>query len=195
MKKYYLASASPRRKELLGSLGIEFEIMPAVSEEVITDTAPAKVVESLSRQKSEEIFHKILTNESADIIVIGADTVVSYKQKILGKPKGTDSARSMITMLSGNVHQVFTGVTVMYRLNGQQGSVTFHSKTDVEVYEMTEKEIESYISTSEPYDKAGGYGIQGLFGRYVKGISGDYNNVVGLPISELYHVLSNLGLL
>jgi len=194
LKKFYLASQSPRRKQLLSEIVRDFEIIPAVSEEKITDTDPAKVVESLSFQKSEEIFHKILTNESADIVVIGADTVVSYKQNILGKPKDKDSARDMIKMISANVHQVFTGVTVMYQKNGQQGSVTFNSKTDVEVYSMTDKEIEDYISTDEPYDKAGGYGIQGLFGVYVKGIIGDYNNVVGLPVSKLYHVLKDLEL-
>lgn len=195
MKKYYLASASPRRKELLAAVLPEFEIMPAVSEEKVTDTDPAKVVESLSKQKASEIFHKILTDESSDIVVIGADTVVSYKQNILGKPKDKADAQSMISMLSGNVHQVFTGVTVTYRKNGKTGSYTFHNRTDVEVYEMASEEIEAYISTTEPYDKAGGYGIQGLFGIYVKGIKGDYNNVVGLPIAELYHVLSELELL
>ncbi|MCR4903941.1 MAG: Maf family protein [Butyrivibrio sp.] len=195
MKKFVLASGSPRRKELLSEIIPEFEIIPAKGEEVIKDTDPAMVVESLSKQKCEEIFHKILTNEGSDIVVIGADTVVSYNQKILGKPCDKADARRMISDFQGDVHQVYTGVTIMYVKDSSEQSFTFHVRTDVEVYDMTDEEIESYISTDEPYDKAGGYGIQGLFGVYVKGIRGDYNNVVGLPVSKLFHECKRLELI
>ena len=145
MKKYYLASASPRRKELLAAVLPEFEIMPAVSEEKVTNTDPAKVVESLSKQKASEIFHKILTDESSDIVVIGADTVVSYKQKILGKPKDKEQARKMISGIQGDEHKVITGVTVLWKQDGKIHSFVFAEETQVYVYDMTDEEIQELI--------------------------------------------------
>ncbi len=185
--KYILASGSPRRRQLLAELGMDFEVIPAKGEEVITSDIPSKVVEELSNQKAIEIFHKLLRESTKSFVVIGADTVVSYSEKILGKPKDREDAERMIRSLQGNRHQVYTGVTVYYGDKGE--SFTFSECTDVDVYPLTDAEIEAYLDTDEPYDKAGAYGIQGLFGKFVKGIDGDYNNVVGLPLSRLYQEL------
>ena len=196
MSKIILASASPRRKELLEQAGISFYIMPATGEEVITKTNPSEVVESLSEQKAQEIFAK-LSNEAGfekkilqnheTMVVIGADTVVSYKNKILGKPKDREDAARMIEMLQGETHQVYTGVTLLWRKAGAEcGKAVFHECTLVEVYPMSQEEIAGYVQTGEPDDKAGGYGIQGKFAVYVRKIHGDYNNVVGLPVSRVY---------
>ncbi len=191
-----LASASPRRRELLAQAGMEFTVISAKGEEVITSTHPADVVEELSRQKAMEVADRILegrVEEAQDFdVVIGADTVVAYDHKILGKPGDREEARKMITMLQGNVHQVYTGVTLV--LKDGKGNIhtrTFSECTDVDVCEMSMDEVEEYISTPEPYDKAGAYGIQGSFGVYIRGIRGCYYNVVGLPISRLTHELKD----
>lgn len=177
--KYILASKSPRRKELLQLLGISFDTMVSDEEEVITSTDPAKVTEELSLQKAKAVANKL-----GNGIVIGADTIVAQDGKILGKPIDREDARRMITMLQGNSHMVYTGVSLV---NAEDGScVSFHVGTKVKVAAMSEQEIEGYISSDEPYDKAGSYGIQGAFSRYIEGIEGDYFNVVGLPVHELY---------
>lgn len=187
-----LASASPRRLDLLRQVGIEPEVEPSHVEEVITSTVPDQVVMELSRQKAEDIA-ALHTGE--DVIVIGADTVVAYDGKILGKPQDREDAVRMIRMLQGHIHQVYTGVTLVFcgKTSGEQaiavnnGShiITFAEKTDVHVCPMTEAQIRSYVETGEPMDKAGAYGIQGRFAVWVKGISGDYNNVVGLPLGRV----------
>ncbi|SDB42651.1 nucleoside triphosphate pyrophosphatase [Butyrivibrio sp. INlla16] len=187
--KYILASGSPRRKELLGSLGINFEIIPATGEEIITSEVPSEVVTSLSKQKAKEIFHKVLRDNKDTVVVIGSDTVVSYKEKILGKPKDRKDAGQMISDIAGTTHEVYTGVSVVYGDNSDEKEFTFYECTKVKVFPMSEDEIEAYLDTDEPYDKAGAYGIQGLFGKFVEGIEGDYNNVVGLPLSRLYQEL------
>lgn len=193
--RYVLASGSPRRKELLTKIIPEFEIIPSTSEEDASAEEPSKMVEELSFQKASEIFHKILTDSASDLIVIGSDTVVSYNRKVLGKPKDRNDAADMIRMLNGNTHSVFTGVTVFYRVNGKTDSFTFHEETKVEVENMTEDEIASYVATGEPDDKAGSYGVQGQFAIFIKGIIGDYYNVVGLPVARLYKELKSKGLL
>lgn len=187
-----LASGSPRRLDLLRQVGIEPEVEPSHVEEVITSTVPDQVVMELSRQKAEDIA-ALHTGE--DVIVIGADTVVAYDGKILGKPQDRKDAVRMIRMLQGHIHQVYTGVTLVFcgKTSGEQaiavdnGSriITFAEKTDVHVCPMTEAQIRSYVETGEPMDKAGAYGIQGRFAVWVKGISGDYNNVVGLPLGRV----------
>lgn len=188
MKKVILASASPRRRELLHQVGIEPEIEPSHVEEVITTTVPADAVMELSAQKAGDIAKR---HEGEQVIVIGADTVVSADGKILGKPHDESEAFEMLSMLSGRKHQVYTGVTMIFCETGK--ITTFAEKTDVEVYPMTEEQIRAYIATGEPMDKAGAYGIQGRFAMHVKGICGDYNNVVGLPVGrlcqELFHEL------
>lgn len=183
-----LASASPRRLDLLRQVGIEPEIEPSHVEEVITSTVPDQVVMELSRQKAEDIA-ALHTGE--DAIVIGADTVVAYDGKILGKPKDEADAVRMIRSFQGKVHQVYTGVTLVFcgkvaeNAAEQWKTITFAEKTEVFVCSMTEQQIEDYVKTGEPMDKAGAYGIQGRFAVWVKGISGDYNNVVGLPLGRV----------
>ncbi len=203
MSQIILASASPRRKELLEQIGLEFEICPAKGEEIITKTAPEEVVMELSKQKAEEVAamvssfgenHKEITTPS-DILVIGADTVVAYDEKILGKPTDEEDAKRTLTMLSGNTHSVFTGVTlVLIDKSGRAGELVFYEKTDVKMHAMTEEEIDRYVATGEPMDKAGSYAIQGKCAIHIEKIDGDYNNVVGLPITRIYQELKNIGI-
>lgn len=203
MSQIILASQSPRRKELLEQMGLEFEICPAKGEEIITKAVPKEVVMELSKQKAEEVAamvsaygeaHKEITTPS-DILIIGADTVVAYDGKILGKPADKADAKRMLTMLSGHTHSVFTGVTlVLIDKSGKVGEVVFYEKTDVKMHPMTEAEIERYIASGEPMDKAGAYGIQGKCAIYIEKIDGDYNNVVGLPIARIYQELKKIGI-
>lgn len=202
MSQMILASASPRRKELLEQIGAEFVICPAKGEEVITETDPSAVVMELSRQKAEEVASGVLTyNEQhadlatpQDILVIGADTIVAYENQILGKPKDEEDARHMLTMLSGKTHSVYTGVTFVFiDKEGRTGEHCFFEKTDVCMYPLKEEEIDRYIQSGDPMDKAGSYGIQGRFAIHIKEIRGDYNNVVGLPVARLYQELQKLG--
>ena len=147
--------------------------------------AEQKAQEILKRLSDEGTFEKNLQNYETTV-VIGADTVVSYKNKILGKPKDREDAVHMIGMLQGEIHQVYTGVTLLWsRADGDCGRVVFHECTQVEVYPMSQEEIAAYVQTGEPDDKAGSYGIQGKFAVYVKEIHGDYNNVVGLPVARV----------
>lgn len=229
-KKIILASASPRRRELLSQIGLDFEVVVSETEEKITSTEPAKVVEELSAQKAEAVWEKLCsmtalrglvtnaerleegsgvsrTDEGSevfdpeqksgestitDIIVLGADTVVACDGKILGKPADTEAAAAMLTMLQGRGHEVYTGVTILYEENGERKTLTFHEKTTVHFYPMTDAQIREYVATGDPMDKAGAYGIQGLCARYISGIAGDYNNVVGLPVGRVYQELHGL---
>lgn len=175
-----LASASPRRRDLLQQVGIEPEIVPSQVEEVISSTKPDQVVKELSAQKAADVAERY---RGQDVVVIGADTVVAADGQILGKPKDREDAIRMITMLAGRTHQVYTGVTLVFGKTGEQ--VTFAEETDVEVYPMTRIQIEQYVDTGEPMDKAGAYGIQGYFAAYIRGIRGDYHNVVGLPVGRV----------
>lgn len=182
-----LASASPRRRELLTQIGIGFEVIVSDVEEHVTATRPYEVVEELSAQKASAVLEGLQPEE--EVLVIGADTVVSIDGIILGKPKDDTDAASMLQRLSGRIHQVYTGVTMLYRAGGREADVirkTFSEKTEVEFFEMLPEEIAEYINSGDCRDKAGSYGIQGFCARYIKGISGDYNNVVGLPVGRLY---------
>lgn len=180
-----LASASPRRKELLKQMGLDFTIEPAHGEEVITRTEPDQVVMELAAQKAQEVAER----HTEDVLVIGADTVVVKDGKILGKPADEADARRMLHLLQGSIHQVYTGVCLITKKDGQTQIHRFYESTDVEFYPMSEEEITNYVATKEPMDKAGAYGIQGSCAIYIRGIRGDYNNVVGLPIARLYHEL------
>ncbi len=193
--RYILASGSPRRKELLSKVVKTYEVIPAVGEEESDFELPEKIVEQLSFQKASEIFNKVLTDSKETPVVIGADTVVSYKRRVLGKPKDRYDATDMIKQLQGNTHAVYTGVTVFTLKDGKPFSFTFHEETLVDVAPMTEEEILSYVETGEADDKAGAYGVQGLFGIFISGIKGDYYNVVGLPIARLYKELKENKLL
>ena len=197
MRKIVLASASPRRRELLSQVGITFEVKPASGEERITSTEPSKVVEELSFQKAMFNAHaleKEQADDLADILIIGADTIVSYEGKILGKPSDPEAAVKMLSMLQGNTHQVYTGVTVLVREEENWKVHMFHECTDVIFYPVTQEEITEYVNSKDPMDKAGSYGIQGAWGAYVKGIRGDYNNVVGLPVARLIYETKKLGI-
>ncbi len=189
-----LASASPRRKELLGRLFDTFEVIAATEEEACDIQLPEQLVMQLSSQKAHEVEKRLYQNitDKDDYIIIGADTVVAYQGKILGKPQNEEHAAAMLSMLAADVHQVFTGVTLCYSIHGINQVETFYEKTEVSFYPMTEKEIADYINTKEPMDKAGAYGIQGIGGRFVRQVAGDYNNVVGLPLARLYQVLKSL---
>lgn len=182
-----MASASPRRKELLGQLGLDFEICVSDVEEIVTQKEPAKVVEELSAQKAEAVFRKT----QGDVLVIGADTVVALEGEILGKPADEQDACRMLDSLQGREHRVYTGVTLYFREGAREWSKTFSEGTSVYFYPMSREEIAWYVSTKEPMDKAGSYGIQGLGGRFVEKICGDYNNVVGLPTARLYRELQH----
>ena len=190
MKKIILASASPRRRELLEQIGAVFEVCPAKGEEKITKTEPGEAAEELSLEKGREVF---LAQED-DVTVIGADTIVVLDGKILGKPGSKDEAVRMLSALRGRTHQVFTGVTVMSREEGKVREVTFHESTQVSFYPMSDREIQDYVLDGEPMDKAGAYGIQGKGAVFIREIRGDYNNVVGLPIARLYQELKNMGI-
>ncbi len=247
-----LASASPRRRELLSQIGLEFTVMPSTKEENAKATEAGALVQELSRQKAEDIWEQLSGGQQnpdanqeqlsgadqeqisdanqgqisdanqgqnpdanqeqlsdadqeqisdemrepnlngkrqPELLVIGADTVVCCEGKILGKPHSREAAAEMLAALQGRSHEVYTGVT----LYSQSEAVTFFECTQVEFYPMTEAEISDYIDSKEPMDKAGAYGIQGLGARFVKGIRGDYNNVVGLPVGRLYQELKSHG--
>lgn len=191
MKEFVLASASPRRRELLTQIGIPFRICLSKKEEESSQKKPGDIVKELSYTKAKDVFDQ----GNQDAVVIGADTIVVYDEQVLGKPKDEEDAYKMIKMLQGKTHQVYTGVSVIWRQDNSIQVSSFYAVTDVELYGMSEEEIRAYIATNEPYDKAGGYAIQGYFARYVKQIQGDYNNVVGLPVGELYQILNSLNLL
>ena len=190
MKNIILASASPRRRELLDMVGIPFSVCPSQGEEQIRGSSPKEVVEELCEQKAREVFLKT----SGEVLVIGADTVVAAEGNILGKPKNRKEAIQMLKKLQGASHEVYTGVTMLSRDENGEQQKTFHVMTAVEFYRMSEEEIESYVDTGEPMDKAGAYGIQGKAGIFVKEIRGDYNNVVGLPVARLYQELKQMGM-
>lgn len=184
--KIILASASPRRRELLAQIGLDFQVLVSEVEEKVNTDIPYLVVEQLSAQKAEAVAQKLEKEEPA--LVIGADTIVACDGQILGKPRDKEEAVQMLRKLNGRSHQVYTGVTLIF---GDKIK-TFYEATEVEFYPMTEEEIGAYVETPDPLDKAGAYGIQGFCARYIKGITGDYNNVVGLPVGRLYQEMKRL---
>lgn len=191
MSRLILASASPRRKELLKNVGYEFDIEVCDLEEKSDKTKPYELVMDLAKVKAQAIMDM---HEGEDVIVLGADTVVANGEEILGKPRDLTHAREMISSLQGKNHQVYTGVCLWWKSGKLKQYLTFYEKTDVEVYPMTLEEIDAYVETRECEDKAGSYAIQGLFSPYIKGIVGDYNNVVGLPVARIYQEIKKLGL-
>ena len=193
MRKIILASASPRRSELLKKAGVSFSVIPSGGEEVITAPAPEGAVMELAQQKAMWVG-EALESPAEGTLVIGADTVVVYEDKILGKPSDREEAEAVLSRLQGRVNQVYTGVSVLERKEGRWTAHTFAERTDVEFYPVSKEEIRAYVDTGEPMDKAGSYGIQGLWGVYVKGICGDYNNVVGLPVARLLQEMKKLNI-
>lgn len=190
MKKIILASASPRRRELMEQAGYEFEIQVSHKEETYVSETPAEIVKELALLKAKDIAER---NVQQDLIVIGADTVVAYEGKILGKPKSREEAFEMIRSFQGDKHQVYTGVAILhYGQDGREEIINHAVKTDVYVNAMTEEEIWRYIDNDNVMDKAGSYGIQSGFAIHIEKIEGDYFNVVGLPISYIYEELRKL---
>ena len=182
-----LASASPRRQELLTQIGLPFEVCPSEWEEVTDKELPEEVVQELSYHKAMEVYERNVKEEGT--VVIGANTIVACGGQILGKPGTRERAEEMLGKLQGGTHQVYTGVAFVWKEKGRTESAGFYECTDVRVYPMTEEEIRCYVETGEPMDKAGAYGIQGGFAAFIQGICGDYNNVVGLPVGRVYQEL------
>lgn len=187
-----LASGSPRRKELLTQGGIPFIVMKSDCDEDSDIEEPAAFVEELSLRKAENVYEKTGDSYGENYIILAADTIVSYEGEILGKPEDEREALDMLGLLSDRTHQVYTGVTLLQIQNGKKKAVTFSERTDVTFYPMTRIEMLNYIATKDPLDKAGSYGIQGPCAIHIKEIKGDYNNVVGLPLSRVYQELKKL---
>lgn len=191
-KRVILGSASPRRRELLAQIGINFDVLVSGGEERYTSTEPEEIVKELAMAKAENVSAVLEEKESC--LVIGADTIVVLDGKILGKPKDEEDAFRMLKSLQGRAHQVYTGTALLdYDTEGTKNVIRHAERTEVFVHAMTDAEIRQYISTGEPMDKAGGYGIQGRFAAYIDRIEGDYYNVVGLPVAYLYQQLKILG--
>ncbi len=216
-----LASASPRRRELLSQIGLTFTVYPSRGEEHAGAAAPDALVLELAAQKAAEVYGRLTAGKdlwtavgngaaarseeaaagdaavgdgtpvrpedlpAERLLVIGADTVVACGGRILGKPAGREDACRMLGELQGKSHFVYTGVTVI-RSGRRAERFSFYERTRVDFYPMTPEEIAAYVGTGEPMDKAGAYGIQGRGAAFIKGIEGDYNNVVGLPVGRLY---------
>ncbi len=199
--KVILASKSPRRIELLGRLFEDFEIMPAEGEEKSSASAPDEYVCELAASKAKEIEDKLTFGEDEEYIIIGADTVVAKDATILGKPKDKEDAREMISSLQDGRHQVYTGVSLIVKKSNGRSVESFAMKTEVAFNKMDAKEIDDYIEykdasgAHEWADKAGAYAIQGYCARFIEGIYGDYYNVVGFPIAEIYKKLHDHNML
>lgn len=194
MNKIVLASASPRRRELLSQIGLEFEVMPSNIEEKSKSLIPSQMVMELSEGKAMDIYEKLPWEAKTSVWVVGADTVVAFGNQIMGKPENRRHAVEMLSCLQGSTHQVYTGVTLVGqgKKENEPFKVSFYEKTDVTMYPMSREEIDAYVDTGEPMDKAGAYGIQGRCAAFIKEIKGDYNNVVGLPIGRLYQEMKKL---
>lgn len=185
MKHLILASASPRRKELLQMLRLSFQITTChVDEHYNPSLTPKEIVQDLAFRKANAV-----AKDHNNATVIGADTIVVYETEILGKPKSYQEAVEMLRKLSGNTHTVYTGVAIVQN----KKTAIFYEKTDVSFWKLTEEEIDLYVKSGEPFDKAGGYGIQQFGATLVKKINGDYFTVVGLPVAKTMRALQEFG--
>lgn len=186
MKKLILASGSPRRRELLELVDMPFEVVVSDVEETIgAYSSPHDIVMSLALQKASAVA----TNYE-DCVVLGADTIVTYESRILGKPENESEAKEMLQLLSGKTHEVYTGVALI----SKEKTVTFYERAEVTFWELTEEEIHAYVQTKEPLDKAGSYGIQGKGAIFVQHIQGDYYAIVGLPIARVVRELKQFNM-
>lgn len=215
MKKIILASASPRRRELLTQIGLEFTVMPSDIEENPVSTLPQDVVIELSKEKARDVWGRLkqydrgdgtdggsVTEEAGKMtdldnrLVLSADTVVSIEGEILGKPKDEADAVRMLSLLTGKEHQVYTGITMIWiDEKGKEEEYSFYVCTSVVMYRMSKADIAAYVYSGEPMDKAGAYGVQGKAAAYIKAIRGEYSNVVGLPVGRLYQEMKAWDLL
>lgn len=204
-RKIILASASPRRRELLAQIDVEFEVRVSDKEEIYHSCKPEEIVKELALMKAENVAADLAeetraagegNGELRNVVVIGADTVVVLDGQILGKPKDEEDAADMLSRLQGRAHEVYTGTAILdYDEEGRRSVVNQAVRTEVHVHAMEEAEIRRYIATGEPMDKAGAYGIQGRFAAFIDRIEGDYYNVVGLPVSSMYQELKKAGAL
>lgn len=185
MKKFIVASASPRRRELLSGAGFSFEIIPSDADETLPEGIGTEQAVCLLAERKALCVLEGRENS----VVLGCDTVVVLDDVILGKPSDREDAKRMLRMLSGRTHQVITAVCIAEKGRKE----TFCNVTEVEFYPLGEDTVESYVATGESDDKAGSYGIQGLGAALVKGIKGDYFSVMGLPVAECVRVLSSFG--
>lgn len=203
-RKIILASASPRRRELLAQIDVEFEVRVSDKEEIYHSCKPEEIVKELALLKAENVAADLAeetraagegNGELRNVVVIGADTVVVLDGQILGKPKDEEDAADMLSRLQGRAHEVYTGTAILdYDEEGRRSVVNQAVRTEVHVHAMEEAEIRRYIATGEPMDKAGAYGIQGRFAAFIDRIEGDYYNVVGLPVSSMYQELKKAGI-
>ncbi len=183
-----LASASPRRREMLQQLGVQFACHPAdIDETPWEGESPREYVARLARAKAEAVFH---LSGAADRVVLAADTTVVVDGQILGKPQDLADGLAILQLLSGRAHRVFTAIC----LHDSQGVSCEVIETEVSFIELSEADCRAYLATEEPWDKAGAYGIQGLGGAFVRGINGSYSNVVGLPLCETWLLLRSRGI-
>lgn len=186
LKQLILASSSPRRQQLLKELGLSFHVeKPEIDESAVSLPSPNETVKRLAQLKAQKI-----SLNSNNETVLAADTIVVFEGTIFEKPKNREDALQMMRSLSGNTHDVITAVAI----RSLEKEIVFSVRTTVEFWPLSEEEIHAYISTDEPYDKAGAYGIQGLARIFIKKIDGDYYNVVGLPISYVIRELRNFGI-
>lgn len=187
-KKIILASASPRRQEMLRNLGLDFTIHPSGGDETVDDgLKPAEIVELLAERKAADV-----ASGYSEGIVIGSDTIVVVDEQVLGKPKDQQDAFRMLSLLQGRAHSVLSGLAVIDIASGERRKG--HIETKVQMRSLSEEEIQDYIATQEPMDKAGAYAIQGLGSIFITGIKGDYFSVVGLPVQLLASYLQPLGI-
>lgn len=188
--KFVLASASPRRQELLKTLNIPFTVQPSNADERVPQgLTPAQTVEYLAKIKAENVFNSFLKEK--DITVIGSDTIVVLNNEILGKPKNKEDAFNTLSRLSGNTHCVYTGMCLIIKCENSIKTLTCADCTEVTMSRLTKEEIIAYIQSGEPMDKAGSYGIQGKGALFIEKINGNYFTVVGLNVNALYNILKN----
>ena len=191
----YLASKSPRRTELLQQIGVEHKIIDIeVDENISISNSPQENVRALSVLKCQEGVRKVLTDDVGSFPVLAADTIVVLGDKVFGKPESESDAISMLLKLSGKTHIVMTAVTVGIISKDQAKFHTINVASNVEFAKLTEIDCKEYCKTNEPFDKAGGYGIQGYGSAFIKKIDGSYSNIVGLPIHEVVELFKELGI-
>ncbi|GAB6991410.1 Maf family protein [Paenibacillus pini] len=191
-RRVILASTSPRRQELIASLGLPYEIYPSHADESTSeDWSPAQVVEGLALRKAEAVYPAFAEREE-NAVIIGSDTIVVLEDRVLGKPANDQDAIDMLKSLQGRTHNVYTGVACIDAMNGK--TIVRHQVTSVTMKTLSDAKIRNYVKSGEPSDKAGAYGIQGLGATLVDRIEGCYFNVVGLPVSMLSDMLSEFGI-
>ncbi len=182
-----LASASPRRREILEALGFHFTVVTADIDETSRETNPCRYVEQLALRKGRAVYRRLSAMERLfpDTLVLAADTVVSAGGHILGKPKSREDARHMLSLLSGTTHQVISGLALL----SPEKQVSVSEVTHVRFAPLSASDIDLYVASDEPYDKAGAYAVQGMASLWIEGLVGDYFNVVGLPVKRLHDLL------